>query len=203
MNLLTKTLLTAALATAATLPAQTQLVRGDVDGIRNTQGLFQLDCTQIPLVSNTVNLQQLHDQSRQQDIEYELQVVNIGTPAAPRLDVISANVIPEMFQMGNLRFGRSETWEVLAAPNSQLWILVDARVNTGYLPLGAAGTWVLGPSAVPFAQGATNAFGRFQTRFTMPTLPALVGQEITGQAVIQDGAGFLISNPDCKEVRNG
>ena len=50
---------------------------------------------------------------------------------------------------------------------------------------------------------STNAFGRFQTRFTMPTLPALVGQEITGQAVIQDGAGFLISNPDCKEVRNG
>lgn len=189
------------LALSAPLAAQTQLVRGDVDGIRNTAGRFQLDCTQIPLTSATVNLQQLHDQSRQQDIEYEMQVVNVGTAAAPVLDVVSATVIAEQFQMGNLRFGRSETWEVFGPAFAQAWVLVDARANTGYLPLGGAGTWLLGPAAVPFVSGQINALGRFVTRFTMPTLPALVGQEIVGQAVIEDGGVFTVTNPDCKEVR--
>ncbi|MEM7203302.1 MAG: hypothetical protein AAF628_23770 [Planctomycetota bacterium] len=70
----------------------------------------------MPLVSSVVNLQALHDASRQQDIEYEMSVQNIGTPGAPILDVLSAVEIPETLDMGNLRFGRSETWEVFGRP---------------------------------------------------------------------------------------
>ena len=198
---LTKTLILTAALTAG-LGAQTQLVRGDVDGIRNTVNQFQLDCTTIPLTSATVNLQQLHDQSRQQDIEYELQVRNVGTAANPILDVVSATVIPEMFQMGNLRFGRSETWEVFGTPGATAYMFVDAMGNTRYQPLGAAGTWLLSSAALPVASGPISAIGRFQIRFTMPSIPALVGQTFVGQGAIVDRSTLTITNADCKEVRN-
>ena len=197
----TKTLFLAAALTAS-LTAQTQLVRGDVDGIQNTAGRFQLDCTTIQLTSATVNLQQLHDQSRQQDIEYEMQVRNVGTAANPILDVVSATVIPEMFQMGNLRFGRAETWEVFGNPGATAYMFVDAMGNTRYTPLGGAGTWLLSGAALPVANGTISAIGRFQTRFTMPNIPALVGQIFVGQGVIVDGGAVTITNADCKDVRS-
>ncbi|MBK8975292.1 MAG: hypothetical protein IPM29_05160 [Planctomycetes bacterium] len=201
MNL-PRTLVIAALLTAAPAVAQgTQLVRGDVDAIQNTAGRFQLDCTHIPLVSTTVNLQQLHDASRQQNIDYEMQVRNVGTATAPILDVVSATAIPEFFGMGNLRFGRSETWEVFGTPGARTWIFVDVPANALFIPLGAAGTWLLSPAALPLAQGTISPLGRFQTSFTMPTIPALVGQIITSQAVILDGTTLTISHPDCKDVR--
>src|SRR5690606_31444330 len=53
------------LLVAALLPAQTQLVRGDIDSIPQSNR-FRLDCTNIQLVTSTVNLQQLHDASKQQ-----------------------------------------------------------------------------------------------------------------------------------------
>ena len=56
--------------------------------------------------SSSPNLQKLHDISRQQNIEFEMMVNNIGTLTQPVLDVLSARQIPEMFDMGNLRFGR-------------------------------------------------------------------------------------------------
>lgn len=188
---------------ACGVTAQTQLVRGDVDVIQNTNpDRFQLDCTGIPLVSSTVNLRQLHDASRQQDIEYEMEVVDIGTGGRTVLDVRSARVIPELFDMGNLRFGRSETWETFAAPGSQVWTFVDFRAATRYLPIGPAGTWVLGAGAFAIASGTTSAIGRFQFQFTMPTVPALVGTEFTAQSVVQENGVFWLTNPDCKDVRS-
>lgn len=195
---------TFALATTLTagLTAQTQLVRGDVDGIQNTQGLFQLECTQVRLVSSTVNLQALHDASRQQDIEYEMQVTQVGTNPVT-LDVVSATQIFEMFDMGNLRFGRNETWEVFGVPGNPAAVYMDLRANTNYAPFGSWGTWVLGPNAFLFNQGTINALGRFRFQFTMPNLPQFVGVEFTAQALTLDANGApLITNPDCKEVRN-
>lgn len=194
--------LIAAAALAPALSAQTQLVRGDIDSIQGTN-LFRLDCTQdVRLVSSTVDLLALHNASHQQNFEYEMQVVDVSTPSQTILDVISATQIPEQFEMGNLRFGQSNTWEVFAAPGSPAWVFVAARTDTGYLPLGAPGTWILGGSAIVFNQGFTNGVGRFQFNYTMPTLPALVGLEVSGQAIVFESGAFRLTNPDCKDIRN-
>ena len=188
-------------AFAAPITAQTQLVRGDVDGIQHTAGQFVLKCSNIRLVSTTVNLQALHDLSRQNDIEFEMQVRDVSVGGQTILDVVSATQIPEQFDMGNLRFNRSETWEVFAAPNSPAFVSVNVTSETSYLPVGPLGTWILGLVPVAF-QGTTNALGRFQFRYTMPTIPALVGVSISAQAVVVEGGVISITNPDCKEVRN-
>jgi len=187
---------------ATTAFAQPQLVRGDVDGIQGTNR-FQLECTQIPLVSNAVNLQALHNLSSGQDIEFEMMVNNIGTLQSPVLDVLSAQQIPEIFDMGNLRFGRSETWEVFGVPNSRTAVYLGLRAGTQYHPFGPFGTWVMGPESVLLQLGTISGLGRFQFRFTMPTIPQLVGVEFTSQALVVEPSGsLLITNPDCKEVRD-
>lgn len=182
--------------------AQTRIVRGDVDGIRNTAGLFVLDCTNIRLQSSTVNLQALHDASRQQNINYEMVVNEVGTAQNPVLDVVSATVIAEDFDMGNLRFGRSDSWEVFATPFAQVEVWVDARVSTRYQPLDPFNTWYLGPDAQPILRGTANAFGLFQTQFLMPTVPSLLGLEVTGQAGFVDAQGVTLTALDCKEIRS-
>lgn len=198
----TATLFVAPILLVTTAFAQPQLVRGDVDSIQGTNQ-FQLDCTQIRLVSTAVNLQQLHNISQQNDIEFEMMVNNIGTPTQPVLDVLSATQIPEIFDMGNLRFGRSESWEVFGVPGSRTAVYIGLRAGTLYHPGGALGTWLLGAEAGQIALGTINAVGRFRFQFTMPTIPQLVGVEFTSQALVIEPAGrLLITNPDCKEVRN-
>lgn len=196
------TLLAVTLLCAVPVTAQTQLLRGDVDGIQGTNR-FQLDCTNIELVSATVNLQQLHDMSRQQNIDYEMQVRPTSIGGRFALDVLSATPIPEAFGMGNLRFGRSETWEVFAPAGSEVWTFVSVPSLSSYMPLGNAGTWLIGTDSVPFVQGVTDPAGRFQFRFTMPTIPALVGTVFNGQAIVRTNGVFSVTAPDCKEVRNG
>ena len=187
---------------AATAGAQTQLVRGDINGIRGTNR-FLLDCTNIELVSTTVSLQALHDLSRRNDIEFEMQVVNVSVPGQTVLNVVSATQIPEIFQMGNLRLGRSDTWEVFYTPGSVAGMFVTAEALTSYGPLGPMGTWLLGPTFLPIAFGTTNAAGRLQVDFQPPNNPSFIGADLTGQALILDPTGnLLISNPDCKTVQS-
>jgi hypothetical protein len=194
------TTLCAAAALATTTLAQTQLVRADVDGIQGTQQ-FQLDCTQVRIVSTSVDLQALHDQSRQTDIEYAMQVRQVAANP-PVLEVMSATAIPELFGMGNLRFGRTETWEVFGAPGSATAVFIALRSQAGYLPLGAPGAWLLGPNFALLQTGALNGVGRFQFGFQIPAIPGLEGTAISGQAiVIPPGGQPLITNPDCKVVR--
>lgn len=194
------TRLSCVLALASSLSAQ-QLVRGDIDGIQGTQ-LFQLECTQIRIVSPTLNLQALSDASRQQNIEYDMQVVQVqANPTV--LEILSATPVPEMFQMGNLRIGRSETWELVGVPGSQYGVFLGFRTTTSYAPLGVWGTWLLGSNFAPLQNGTINALGRSQFQFTMPNAPTFIGMEITSQAIVVEPDGDLvITNPDCKEVRN-
>lgn len=201
-----KSLLSAIVATIAIAPAalaQTQLVRGDVDSIQNTR-TFVLDCTNIRLVSSTVNLQQLHDRSRQRDIEYEMQVKDVSSGNQKILDVISAKEIPELLDMGNIRLGRSDRWHVLGSPGQLAAVFLTGGPNmTSYTPAGALGTWVLGNSYVFFNAGAIGSFGRFEFSFQPPQIPALVGMTFTSQAVVFTLQGpVLITNPQCKEVRS-
>ena len=198
----TLSLLLAASSLTFAVGAQTQLVRGDVDGIQGTNR-FRLDCTaNVELISNTVNLQALHDASRQMDIEYEMQVIDVSAGGRTILNVVSAVQIPEIFGMGNLRFGRSETWEVFGTPGSPTAIYVDLTANTGYLPLGNFGTWILGPNAQFFRSGVIGATGQFRFNFQFPTIPSLLGTSFSAQAGIVQNGAVLITNPDCKEVRN-
>lgn len=195
---------TAAVAAILSLPAlaQTQLVRGDVDTINGTN-LFALKCTNIRLVSRTVNLRALHDRSRRQDIEYEMIVKDVSSGGQTVLDVLSAKQIPELFDMGNLRIGRSDHWHVLGAPGSVTAVFLTATTWTSYMPFGDLGTWLLGTTFAEVAQGTVGSFGRFQFSFQPPNLPHLIGQSFAAQAVVRNPAGvYSITNAQCKELRS-
>ncbi len=187
---------------AASAMAQTYRIVGDVDAIQGTN-LFELDCTHIRLVSTTVNLQQLHDASRQQNIEYDMQVTDVSAGGLTILNVLSAVAVPEQFNMGNLRFGRSETWDLFGAPGSRFQVFLSTRAQTSFLPIpGFANAWFLTPFAVPFHSG-TMTGGFIQFSFQMPTIPALVGVEFSAQTALVDAANNVtLTNPDCKVVRN-
>lgn len=186
--------------TASTL-AQTQLVRGDIEDQNN---IFFLDCAnQVRLVSNTVNLRALHDASRQQDIEYEMQVIDVSSGGQRTLDVITATAIPEQFNMGNLRFGRSDRWEFFGPAGTIASIWMNARALGIWAPIPGLGAWLVGLPALHIRDGVTDALGRFQFNLQPPTVPDLVGVAFTAQAIYQLPNGFIgISNADCKLVRN-
>lgn len=187
---------------ASLLPAQTHLVRGDVDIMQGTNA-FRLECTNIRLVSQTVNLKALHDASRQKDIEYEMQVRDVSQGGLTILDVVSAKTIPEMFDMGNIRLGRSDTWEVFGTPGSAAGMFITARSQTSFVPVGASGAWLVGANAILFARGTVNAIGRFQVRYQPPNDPSLVGLEVVGQGVLIGTNNTLtLANLDCKTVRS-
>lgn len=182
--------------------AQTQRIVGDIDSIQGTN-LFELDCTRIRLVSTTVNLQQLHDASRQQDIEYDMQVTDVTSGGVTTLNVLSAVAVPEQFQMGNLRFGRSETWDLFGSAGSAYQVWLTTRNATTFLPLSGFGNaWFMGPGAVAAFQGVM-AQSFIQFRFQMPTIPALVGVEFSAQTVLASPSNTIsLTNPHCRVVRN-
>ncbi len=190
-----KTLLPfATVLAAALLPAQTQTLRGKVEDVQHTVNQFFLDCTNIPLVSTALNLDLWQGQHA------ILQVVDIGTAQAPVLRVDAAVATTKVFDMGNLRFGQAERWQVGAPAGSFAMMFADLTANTGYSPFGAFGTFLLGQNAVTLASGFTNAQGQFEISVTMPNLPALAGTSLTGQALVGDHGTWFFSNPDCKVI---
>jgi len=182
--------------------AQSFTIRGDVDVIQNTN-LFELDCTRIRLVSTAVDLQALHNASRQQNIEYDMQVVDVSSGGLTILNVLSAVAVPEQFDMGNLRFGRSETWDLAGTAGSRYAIFVNDRNATSLLALPAfSNSWFMGPNAVQIFSGTMNA-AFIQIPFQMPTIPALVGAQFSAQTLLLSPSNALsITHADCKIVRN-
>lgn len=187
----------AALLVGGSLLAQTQTVRGKVEDIRQTQGKFVLDCTNIPLTSKAVVLKNLVG------TQQILQVVNTGTAKSPVLEVKSAKATTKIFDMGNLKLGKSARWEVNSTPGNTALVFLNAKSRTGYLPLGGMGTWLIGLDAQFLTAGVVNARGKFEFSFTMPNLPKLVGTTFVGQAVVVDKSrGIQLSNTDCRDVRS-
>lgn len=182
-------------AFAALLPAQNQIVRGDVEDVQNTSNRFFLKCTNIPLVSSALNLNNLLNS------DWILDVRNVGSATSPVLDVLAATQTTKVFDMGNLRLNRADRWQVRAAPGSFALMLLDATANTGWLPFGALGAWLLSGNAAVVRSGTTNGLGVFETSVFVPNLPALVGMSFTGQALVASGSTLLLSNADCKDVR--
>ena len=185
-------LLLSLLASTSALCAQTQTLRGKVEDVQGTQNQFYLDCTNIPLISNALNLNTWVGQ------EAVLQVVNVGTAAAPRLRVDAATATTKVFDMGNLRQGQSARWQVNAPAGSFALMLLDFTSFTGYAPFGSFGTFLLGSSPATLASGLTNAQNQFEISFAVPAFPALVGTSFTGQALVGDHGTWFFSNPDCK-----
>ncbi len=176
---------------------QTQTVRGKVEDVKGTTGKFVLKCTNIPLTSKALVLKTL------MGTQQILQVVNTGTAAKPVLEVKSAKATTKVFDMGNLRFGKSARWQVHSTPGNTALVFLNGLPRTGYLPLGNLGTWLIGLDAQFVTSGTVHARGQFEFSFTMPRLPGLVGATFVGQAVVVDKSrGILISNSDCKQVRS-
>lgn len=186
---------TCLLTLTTALSAQTQSLRGKVEDVQNTQHQFYLDCTNIPLVSTAVNLNAWVGQ------EASMLVTNVGTASAPTLRIDAITAATKVFDMGNLRLGRTDRWEVNAPAGSFAFLFVDFTANTAYTPFGAFGTWLLGPGAATLASGFTNGQNQFEIDYTMPVIPALVGISLTGQALVGTGGVWSLSNPDCKAIR--
>lgn len=184
------------LAVTVALPAQTQTLRGGVEDVQGTQNQFFLDCTTIPMVSNTINL------NLWTNTEAVMEVVNVGTAQSPVLRVDQIAPTAKIFDMGNLRFNQSNTWEVNAPAGSFCMVFIDFVWNTGYTPYGPAGTYLLGATPVSFRSGFAGGGNQFQFQFTMPNVPQYTGIEVTGQALVGTGGSWTFSNPDCKEVGN-
>lgn len=192
----TYSLLLAASVLAAGLSSQTQLLRGKIENVQNTQNRFFLDCTNIPLTSTALNLNNLVGN------QYIMQVVNTGSASSPSLEVKSVTATTKIFDMGNIRLGRADRWQVRWKAGSTTAVGVTATAATSYVPLGPIGTFLLGPQFVLLKQGKVNQLGVFEFSFQPPNIQSLVGLSVTGQALVQEPNGFLLlSNPDCKEVR--
>ena len=179
----------------STTIAQTQLVRGKVEDVRNTQNQFFLDCTNLKVVSTTMDLNKIVG------LQGDLLVVNTGSATNPVLDVQSFTPAAKIFDMGNLDLNKSARWQVNAAPGTFATMMVAPTSATSYLPLGPIGTWLLGLNAQFLASGVTNGQAQFEISFTMPNAPELVGISISGQAFTFSNGNVLLSNTDCKEVR--
>jgi hypothetical protein len=181
------------LAIAALLPAQTQTVRGQIEDVPNSQPrTFVLDCTTIPVQSSTLNLGMMLDTPA------ILDVVNVGTAQAPVLEVSAVTPTARNFEMGNLRIGHPDRWEVFAPTGSFALVFVDFTAHTGWMPFGSSGVFLLGGGAATLTSGMTNQEGKLEFNFTMPNVPQLVGSSFTAQSLIGDHGNWLFSNPDCK-----
>lgn len=189
------TALTAACILSAAAAAQTT-IRGKVEDVQGTTNLFYLDGTTIPVVSNVLNLNNWEDQHA------FLDVTNIGTAAAPMLRIDAATPTTKMMDMGNLRLGETKTWEVIAPTGTSAFIFMDWTTNTGFTPIpGFGGAWLMGSQPFLLAGGITFG-GIFQTTYTTPNNPALLGLEVTSQALVGSQSTWEFSNVDSKTVEN-
>jgi len=180
---------------ATGLAAQTVTLRGQVEDVPGTPNQFILDGTNLPLVSTALNLNLLVGQ------QAIMQVVDVGTPGAPVIRVDSSVPTAKVMDMGNLRLGQTSTFEVNAPAGSAAFMFLDFQSNTGFLPAGSLGTWLLGLSPFLLAGGITNGQNQFQTPFFTPPNPQLIGLRISSQAFVGDHGNWFFSNPDDRTVQ--
>ncbi len=181
---------------AAGLTAQTVTLRGKIEDVSGTSNQFFIDGTNLPAISSVLNLDAWVGQ------QAILQVVDVGTPAAPVIRVDAAVATTKVMDMGNLELGESSTFEVFAPQGSAAFMFMDFRSNTGFTPAGSLGTWLLGPSPHLLAAGITNGQNQFEVQFATPNNPQLVGLSVTSQALVGDHGTWFFSNTDNKVVED-
>lgn len=185
-------LLGAALVLGSNLSAQGQVLRGKIEDNPTTQTFF-LSCTKLPLTSTVLNLNSLVGQ------QLEMTVTQLPSGS---LNVLTAAPIAKVFDMGNLRLGRADRWQITGSPGEAAGMFLTAFDLTGYLPLGAAGTWLLGPTWLTIATGQINPLGLLEVSFQPPNVPQLVGTTWTAQgARMSTTKGAYFANSDCKVLQ--
>jgi hypothetical protein len=177
------------------LAAQTDTLRGKIEDVPGTTNQFVLDGTNMPLFSSALNLKLWVGQNA------IMQVVNVGTATVPVIRIDSAVPTKQVMDMGNLRIGQTSNQEVLAPAGSAAFIFLDFASNTGFLPFGGFGVWLLGTSPHLFAGGITNALNSFQAPFAVPANRALIGMELTSQAFVGDHGNWFFSNLDYETIQ--
>jgi len=186
----------AALLLTAALGAQTTTIRGKVEDVQGTANQFFLDGTNITVFSTALDLNAWQGQ------QALLDVVDVGVPGAPVLRIDAATPTTKVMDMGNLRLGQTKTFEVFAATGSAAFLFMDLTDNSGFAPVpGFGGAWMMGGQPYLLAAGFTTA-GVFQTSFTTPNDPGLVGIMVSSQAIVSTQGAWFFSNVDGKTVEN-
>ncbi len=197
---LTNLLVPTIFSLASLVPAQKEIVRGEVrtDFTSTAGSQFFLHCTGFPIVSSTVALDALVDKPML------MTVVNIGSPRYPVLDVRTAVPTIQVFELSKLRTGQMATGQVSASSGSFALVYLETPAAAGWTPIAGIGVWLLGMAPPGMASGFVGGNGQFQFQFKVPMLDALVGTTIMGQALVVQGDMFFdtmfFSNPDCRTV---
>ena len=183
-------IVTLCLLTTTFATAQTTTLRGKVEDVQGTQNQFFLDGTNVPMVSTALNLNTWLGQ------QAVMQVVNVGTTAAPVLRVDAATATTKVMDMGNMRLGQSSTWQIALMPPCR------SHASCAGSNVQRKGLAMDGGNPVLLAAGFTNAPNLFQVQITTIPDQTLVGLEITSQAIVGDpGDNWYFSNPDNKTVQ--
>ncbi len=179
---------------ASLVSAQEVLLRGKVEDVQGTNNFF-VDCTNVGLQSNAFNLNLFVGQ------QTEIRGTNIGTPQSPLINVTDIQVIPRIFEIGgNGSIGRELQLEVAGTPGDRVWIFPAS--GSGYSPIRNWGTFLLDAVNPAFAAGVIPGNGLLQIQVNIPNNPNLVGVTVYGQALLETGAGILLSNADCKTIKS-
>lgn len=177
------------------LCAQSVTLRGKVEDVQGTQNQFYLDGTTIPLTSTALNLNLWEDE------DAILEVTNIGAPGAPVLRVDAATVTQDLMDMGNMRLGETDSWEVRAPSGSFALVAIDWTTNTGFTPLDPFGVYLLGSDPVLLAAGFANALNEFRFLVTPPQDQTMLNLEVSAQAIVGEPSGvWYFTDVDSKVV---
>src|SRR5262249_40419637 len=180
---------------AQTLIAQSQVVYGRVELLGKVNLVARLRGTGIELVSNKVDLQKLNPFR-----DFALTVEPItGLDGQLALAVTSATPTQGALRMGRLRPGASDDWSVSGVPGGLAIVYLCASEHTGFLPLGDAGAWLLGPEAGFLRMGFIDAGGMFRFAYTPPTF-ARPGEPWTAQAFVIEGGAIRCTDADAHAV---
>jgi hypothetical protein len=175
--------------------AQEVTLYGQVENVQNTANQWFLDCTNIQLQSATIQLAPFHR------LYVKLTGTNLGTAAAPRIEVASVVAFPQVTNLGgDRRPGTRFEIDLFVAAGTPYAMYV--AVGGSFTPVGSLGTWYLGEANLLVAAG-TTAGAVTTVLVPIPNTPSLVGLEVLAQcAYLPAGSDPVLSNVDCKAIRN-
>ena len=178
---LTDFLVPTALALAGAIPAQAEMLRGEV---RTTpDGAYYLNGTDwrvqfvTPILDDWVGQPLL------------MKAVNHGMPAKPHIKVLSAERTHVVFALGELHLGMYGFGGVYAKPGTFTSVCLDLEANMSWQPFHGMGVWLLGPDPCGFAAGFVNDLGTFKFSFKVPMNVSLAEYVYFGQAMLYEPAG--------------
>lgn len=156
-------------------------------------GQFHVDCTNVELVSSAFNLNAF--------VSEQVLIVGNRVGSGALVDVTSITIVPEIFEIpGNPEVGDTVRFGATHTPGSQVFF--RAALAPGFVPVGGIGTYFLDPAGdLQATSGIIGAQGNLELAVPMPNNPALIGRTVYGQAIVRTGSTFLLSNPDCKDIR--